>query len=228
MRVSIVVFPGSNCEQDAKLAYEVKYGAAVNYVWHQDRDLANPDLVILPGGFSYGDYLRCGAMAKLSPAMEEVAAFAKQGGSVLGICNGFQILCELELLPGALMANRGMRFISQFVNVKVNNTKTPFTKDLELDQVIAMPIAHMEGNYFVDNDTLKAMQDNTQIVYRYCGPKGEIDPKNTEWNPNGAIDSIAGVCSSNGRVVGLMPHPERCVHDHVSNGFSTEALEILG
>lgn len=211
MRVSIVVFPGTNCDQDIEHVYGGLLGATTTKVWHRDADLQKPDLVVLPGGFSYGDYLRTGALAKLSPVMNSVRAFADQGGKVLGICNGFQILCEAGLLPGVLLENVGRRFLSRFVHMKVESSRSFYTSHLRLGQVITCPIAHFQGNYFADSDTLAALEDNGQIVFRYCSGSGEVRTDDRAVNVNGSVNSIAGVSNATGNVVGLMPHPERAV-----------------
>jgi phosphoribosylformylglycinamidine synthase subunit PurQ / glutaminase len=208
-RVSVVVFPGSNCDHDVIHLYRSLLGTDVAQVWHKDRDLKKPDVVIVPGGFSYGDYLRTGALAKLSPVMEEVSAFAKKGGPVLGICNGFQILCEAGLLPGVLLQNIGMKFLSRFVNLKVENTTTPFTRALSKGSVITCPIAHGEGNYFADPETIKKLEAEGQVIFCYSDPAGNVQPGDRESNPNGSVNAIAGISSAQGNVVGMMPHPER-------------------
>ena len=208
MRISVVVFPGTNCDHDVEHLYGSVLKQNVTSIWHRDRDLQNPDLVVLPGGFAHGDYLRTGAMAKLSPIMEEVSKFAKRGGPVLGVCNGFQILCEAQLLPGVLLPNACRRFLSQFVHVRVESDRSPFTREIK-GRVFSAPIAHFEGNYFAESDTVKKLEDRDQVMFRYCNPEGLVQPQNTQWNPNGAINAIAGICNERGNVVGLMPHPER-------------------
>ncbi|MDR2401376.1 MAG: phosphoribosylformylglycinamidine synthase subunit PurQ [Deferribacteraceae bacterium] len=196
MKAGIIRFPGSNCDADCfEAARDAGFEPA--YLWHKDKTI-NVDLVILPGGFSYGDYLRCGAIARFSPIMEAVFEFAEKGGLVLGICNGFQILTEAGLLPGALMRNRGMRFICKFLNITVETNSTPFTRLYGIGEVLSIPIAHGEGNYFSDDITLNELKKNNQIVFRYHGE-----------NPNGSLDSIAGISNRRGNVLGLMPHPER-------------------
>lgn len=208
MQICVVVFPGSNCDHDIFYTYS-KQGAEVKTVWHRDNNLPKCDLVVVPGGFSYGDYLRTGALAKISPIMNAIRDFAAAGGNVLGICNGFQILCEAELLPGLLLQNIGRRFLSQFVHLKPVNCHTFFTKQLSQDTILTCPIAHFEGNYFADADTIKQLEDNNQIVFRYCTIDGEVMPGDRLANPNGSINAIAGICNRAGNVVGLMPHPER-------------------
>lgn len=196
-RFGVVAFPGSNCDADALHVVRNVLGAKAEVLWHKDRDLKGSDVVILPGGFSYGDYLRCGAIARFSPVMEEVAAFAKKGGRVLGICNGFQILTEAGLLPGVLMRNASLKFICSEVAVKVENSTTPFTAGTKKGDVLRMPIAHAEGNYYLDDDGLKRLEGNGQVVLRYVE------------NPNGARHDIAGIVNENRNVMGMMPHPER-------------------
>lgn len=199
-RVGIVVFPGSNCDQDCARAVSL-VGAEPVMLWHKDRGLSDVDSVVLPGGFSYGDYLRCGAIAKFSPIMEDVIEFANKGKPVLGICNGFQVLCESGLLPGVLMRNKSLHFICETLPVQLVSQKSQFVNQGQKDQAYQIPIAHMEGNYFIENDGLKSLQDNDQIVFRYQN------------NPNGAIDDIAGICNKAGNVLGMMPHPERVCED---------------
>ncbi len=211
MKVAVVVFPGTNCDQDVLRVYGDLLGAEAYPVWHRDTDLGGADLVVLPGGFSYGDYLRTGALAKLSPVMGSVKTFADRGGRVLGICNGFQVLCEAGLLPGALLENVGRRFLSRFVHIAVDSTRSFFTQGLAPRQVITCPIAHFQGNYFADPETLKALEDNGQIVFRYSTANGEVRPDDLEVNVNGSCLAIAGVSNREGNVVGLMPHPERAV-----------------
>ncbi len=209
MKVSIVVFPGTNCDHDAEHVFGTQLGCEVNPVWHRSTDLGGADLVVLPGGFSYGDYLRTGALAKLSPVMSAVKKFAHGGGRVVGICNGFQILCESGLLPGALLENVGRVFLSQFVHLKITSQRSFFTKGVTIGTVVTCPIAHFQGNYFADPETLLELEKNDRIVVRYCSERGEIDHSNRSINVNGSCLSIAGVCSEDGNVVGMMPHPER-------------------
>ena len=206
MRVGVVVFPGSNCDHDTLYAFGEVMGLTAYEIWHAGTSLNNPDIVVIPGGFSYGDYLRCGAIARFSPVMEEVIRFAEKGGPVLGICNGFQILCEAGLLPGALLRNRGLTFLGRDVYIRTERTDTAFTNSCSPGQVLRLPIAHGDGNYFADEKTLDRLEDERRVVFRYCSPEGELDE---EHNFNGASRFIAGVCSPNRRVVGMMPHPER-------------------
>jgi len=205
-RVSVVVFPGSNCDHDAVDAVEATIGADARLVWHAGTDLERPDLVILPGGFSYGDYLRCGALSRFSPIMDAVRDFAASGGAVLGICNGFQVLCEAGLLPGALLMNTGQRFRCEDVHVRVETIRTPFTAELTKGDVLRLPIAHGDGNWRAEADTWDDVTTHDQVVFRYCEPTGAPTP---EANPNGSLDNVAGVCNRERNVVGLMPHPER-------------------
>ncbi len=205
-RVAVVVFPGSNCDEDAARAARTTLGADVRMVRHDARDLGSPDLVILPGGFSYGDYLRSGAMARFSPVMASVAAFAARGGAVLGICNGFQILCEAGLLPGAMLRNAGLRFVCRDVWLRVESKRTPFTLAINRGDVLRMPVAHGDGNWTADDAVFAEMAARDQIVFRYVRPDGT---RGDGANPNGARDDVAGICNVEGNVVGLMPHPER-------------------
>jgi phosphoribosylformylglycinamidine synthase I len=206
MKFGIIVFPGSNCDHDCYHVTKHLFKQKTEYIWHKDKDLQGSDCVILPGGFSYGDYLRPGAIAQFSPILKEIISFANRGGLVLGICNGFQILVETGLLPGVLMRNKSLRFICDTVNLRVENNRTPFTTSYEDGDVIKMPIAHNDGNYFVDDETLKRLEDNGQIVFRYAGPGGETT---VEYNPNGALKNIAAICNKSGTILGMMPHPER-------------------
>ena len=206
MKAAVLVFPGSNCDRDVAVALEASMGKAPVMVWHRDTTLPDVDLVVVPGGFSYGDYLRCGAMAARSPIMREVVARVPAGLRVLGICNGFQILTEAGLLPGALMRNRNLRFICKDVHLRVENAATAFTKGWKKGDVVRMPIAHAEGNFFADADTLKGLFDKDQVAFRYCLPDGRVEDAA---NPNGAAFSIAGITNEAGTVLGLMPHPER-------------------
>jgi len=205
-RVAVVVFPGSNCDEDAAVAARTTLAADVRMVRYDERTLGDPDLVILPGGFSYGDYLRSGAMARFSPVMESVAAFAAQGGAVLGICNGFQILCEAGLLPGAMLRNAGLRFVCRDVWLRVESKRTPFTLAINRGDVLRMPIAHGDGNWTADPDVFAEMKARDQVVFRYVSADGT---QGGAANPNGALDDVAGICNVEGNVVGLMPHPER-------------------
>ncbi len=206
MRFGVVVFPGSNCDEDAFYAAKDVFRQDAEYLWHKDADLKSADVVILPGGFAHGDYLRTGAMARFSPIMGAVRAFADRGGPVLGICNGFQILLEAGLLPGAMLRNRTLKYRCEHVHVRVDQTDTPFTAAAKPGQVLRIPIGHGEGNYFAPADLLARIEANRQVVLRYTDPEGRL---NDEWNPNGSVNAIAGVCNDARNVVGLMPHPER-------------------
>ncbi|MEJ5296419.1 MAG: phosphoribosylformylglycinamidine synthase subunit PurQ [Armatimonadota bacterium] len=206
MKFAVLRFPGSNCDQDAYFAALNVLRQPVEYVWHESTDLAGADCVIIPGGFSYGDYLRCGAVAALSPVMGAVRKFAASGGLVIGICNGFQILCESGLLPGVLLRNRGLRFICRHVHLRLENADTPFTRSGTVGEVLSIPIAHGEGNYFADESTLRELEDSGRVILRYCGPGGEVEDR---YNPNGAARNIAGIVNREGNVAGMMPHPER-------------------
>ncbi len=206
MRFAVIVFPGSNCDHDAYHAAKSVLGQEAEFVWHKETDLRHADAVILPGGFSHGDYLRTGAIARFSPVMDAVRKFAADGGPVLGICNGFQILLEAGLLPGAMLRNRDLKFVCDQVYVRVEQTDTPFTLACSPHQVLRMPIAHGEGNYFTTPEELRTLEQNRQIVFRYVDPAGAVTD---EANPNGSLQSIAGICNERRNVVGLMPHPER-------------------
>jgi phosphoribosylformylglycinamidine synthase I len=197
MKVGVVVFPGSNCDHDAFHVMRHVLGVDTEFLWHKDRDLKKSDAIVVPGGFSYGDYLRCGAIARFSPVMEEIAAFAQKGGRVLGICNGFQILTEARLLPGALMENVTRKFICRTVDLNVDNADTPFTRKYKKGEVLRMPVAHAEGNYFIDDEGLERLENEGQVVFRYME------------NLNGARHEIAGIVNDRGNVLGMMPHPER-------------------
>jgi phosphoribosylformylglycinamidine synthase I len=208
MKFGVVVFPGSNCDHDAFYAVSSVLHQPVEFIWHQSQDLAGCDAVILPGGFAHGDYLRTGAIARFSPVMKSVEKFAKSGGMVLGICNGFQILLEAGLLPGAMMRNSGLRYICRHVHIRVEQTDTPFTNAARPGQILRIPIAHNDGNYTVDDHTLADLEKNRQIIFRYTSPDGADDAGG---NPNGSMANIAGICNRDRNVAGLMPHPERAV-----------------
>jgi phosphoribosylformylglycinamidine synthase I len=206
MRVGIPVYPGSNCDRDVGWVVESVLGHEAVYLWHSERDLKNVDCIIIPGGFSYGDYLRAGAMAKISPITEAICEFAEKGGLVMGICNGFQILLEAGLLPGAMLPNRTLSFICKFVYLRIENNEIPFTRLYKKGEVLKIPIAHAEGNYTCPEETLKEIEENGQVVVRYCSPEGVVSE---DYNPNGSLNNIAGICNKRGNVFGLMPHPER-------------------
>jgi phosphoribosylformylglycinamidine synthase len=208
MKFGVVVFPGSNCDHDAYHAIGHVLQKPVEFIWHQSQDLAHCDAVILPGGFAYGDYLRTGALARFSPVMKSVEKFAQSGGLVLGVCNGFQILLEAGLLPGAMMRNSGLRFICRPVYIRVEQTDTPFTNAATKGQILKMPIAHSDGNYTCDEATLAQLEKNRQVIFRYTTSDGTEDAAG---NPNGSMNNIAGICNRERNVVGLMPHPERAV-----------------
>ena len=220
MRFGVVVFPGSNCDHDCHHVLKHVLGQQVDYVWHGSTDLAGYDCLVLPGGFSYGDYLRTGAVARFSPVMKAIERFAGSGGLVIGICNGFQILLESGLLPGAMMRNAGLKFICRFVDIRVETTSSPWTMQAEQGQVLRIPIAHGEGNYQVPFRTLEEMRLRGQVVFRYCSPEGSVLP---EFNPNGSVESIAGICSAGGNILGMMPHPERASEAELG---STDGLVI--
>jgi phosphoribosylformylglycinamidine synthase subunit PurQ / glutaminase len=226
MKFGVVQFPGSNCDHDAHHAIGAVIGRPVEFIWHQSQDVRGFDAIVLPGGFAYGDYLRTGAIARFSPVMKAVERFARSGGLVLGICNGFQILLEAGLLPGAMLRNQRLRFLCRQVHLRVENTDTPFTCAARPGQILKVPIAHMEGNYFCDQATLAELERNKQIVFRYVHaadghPAGKDD---FEANPNGALAGIAGLSNRERNVVGLMPHPERAVESALG---STDGLVIL-
>jgi phosphoribosylformylglycinamidine synthase subunit PurQ / glutaminase len=206
VRFGIVVFPGSNCDHDAYHVCRKVLGQDAVFLWHKDPDLKDVDVVILPGGFSYGDYLRCGAIARFSPVMREVTRFAEGGGLVLGICNGFQILVEAGLLPGVLLRNASLRFACRNVQIRVENPFTPFTSACAAGEILTIPIPHGEGNYFADEQTIRRLEENGQVAFRYCTPAGEIT---VDSNPNGSLGNIAGIVNERGNVLGMMPHPER-------------------
>ena len=226
-RIAVVTFPGSNDDGDAMLALELLGGEPVS-VWHADAELPDgTDGVVLPGGFSYGDYLRCGAIARFAPVMSSVRAFADAGGPVLGICNGFQILCEAGLLPGALRRNVGLRFLSQEVHLRVERDDLPFTGRLRRGQVLRMPIAHGDGCYFDRDDRLDALEKGGQVVFRYCSPEGKVDAADPASNPNGSLRAIAGIANRTGNVMALMPHPERCAEPLAGNEDGAELFRSL-
>jgi phosphoribosylformylglycinamidine synthase len=228
MRFGVIVYPGSNCDHDCYHAVKHVFGQEAEYVWHKSSDIKDFDCLILPGGFSYGDYLRPGAIARFSPVTEEINRFAQRGGLVIGICNGFQILCEAGLLPGALMMNRGLKFICEKTFVRVENNSTPFTRAYKKGQVLDIPIAHADGNFFADEDTLKRLEDRELIVFRYSTPDGRISP---EANPNGAVANIAGIINEKGNVLGMMPHPERACESELGGtdgrGLFESLLKVL-
>ncbi len=224
MKFAIVVFPGSNCDQDCYHIAKDVLGCEAEYVWHNERDLKGADAVILPGGFAYGDYLRAGALARFSPVMDSVAEFALCGGPVLGICNGFQVLLEAGLLPGAVRVNRGLRYVCRDIHLRVENSETAFTRLYERGQVVRMPIGHMEGNYTAASETLADLERQKRIVFRYCDGEGRVTDSA---NPNGAADGIAGIANREGNVVGLMPHPDRCAEPILGNDVGHKMFESV-
>jgi phosphoribosylformylglycinamidine synthase len=207
MKFGVIIFPGSNCDHDSYHAAMTVTGQQATFLWHESHDLENCDAIIVPGGFAYGDYLRTGAIAKFAPIMQEVARFAASDGLVIGLCNGFQILCEAGLLPGALLRNAGLKYICKQVYLRVENVDTPFTNSCRSGEVLQIPIGHMEGNYYCDPETLATLQKEKRVVFRYSTPNGEIT---VEANPNGSLDNIAGICNEGRNVLGMMPHPDRC------------------
>ena len=206
-KFGVVVFPGSNCDHDAYYSLHKVLGYEVNFIWHKDVDLKDSDVIILPGGFSYGDYLRTGAIARFSPIMNPVINFAGNGGYVIGICNGFQVLLEAGLLPGILLKNISLQFVCKDVYLSINNNVCAFTKGIEKERILKIPIAHGEGNYFADENTLKELEDNNQVVFRYTSVNGT---NSENYNPNGSANDIAGIINKEGNILGMMPHPERC------------------
>jgi phosphoribosylformylglycinamidine synthase I len=224
MKFGVVVFPGSNCDHDAYHVVSKHVGQPVDFIWHKDTDLSSYDALIVPGGFSYGDYLRAGALARFSPVMTSVAEFAERGGFVLGICNGFQILCEAGMLPGALIRNRGLHYICAHVNIRVEHSATPYTSEAKAGQILRIPIAHGEGNYVCDDATLDELQRGNRIIFRYCEPDGSITDAA---NPNGSRDNIAGICNPAGNVLGMMPHPERACEELLGSNDGRDIFHSL-
>ena len=205
-KIGVIVFPGSNCDHDAYHAMKHVLGMETKFLWHKDKDLSDIDFLIIPGGFSYGDYLRSGAIARFSPIMQEVVKYASEGRPVIGICNGFQILLESGLLPGAMRHNQNLRFICKDVHIRVENNQTFFTNQLDSGEVLSFPVSHGEGNYFIEDEGLNELKDNGQIIFRYCDREGNITP---QANINGSVDSIAGISNKEKNILGMMPHPER-------------------
>ena len=224
MRFGVITFPGSNCDHDSYYALNAVAGQPATFLWHESSDLQGADAIIVPGGFAYGDYLRTGAIAKFAPIMQSVRKFAGQGGLVIGICNGFQILCEAGLLPGALMRNAGLKYICKQVHVRVETTETPFTHGLKKSDVLQMPIGHMEGNYFADAETLDALRREDRVVFRYCTPEGSTT---AEGNPNGSQDNIAGICNEGRNVLGMMPHPDRSSESMLGSADGLKIFESM-
>lgn len=224
MKFGVIVFPGSNCDHDAYHVVSKHIGQPVDFIWHKETDLSGYDAILIPGGFSYGDYLRAGALASFSPVMNAVKKFAANGGFVFGICNGFQILCEAGLLPGALMRNENLHFVCKHVNIRTENTNTPYTSELAAGSVLSMPIAHAEGNYVCDEETMNQLEENGQIVFRYCDAEGELS---SDANPNGALSNIAGICNLDRNVIGMMPHPERACEELLGSNDGRDIFRSL-
>jgi phosphoribosylformylglycinamidine synthase I len=224
MKFGVVVFPGSNCDHDAYHVISKHVGQPVDFIWHKETDLSGFDAVIVPGGFSYGDYLRAGALARFSPVMESVRQFADEGKFVFGICNGFQILCESGLLPGALRRNAGLNFVCKHVNLKLENGNTPYTSEVDPRRPLSIPIAHAEGNYVCDDETYETLEENGQIVFRYCDEEGEITD---EANPNGSRGNVAGICNLDRNVLGMMPHPERACEELLGSNDGRDIFRSL-
>ncbi|MCK4301884.1 MAG: phosphoribosylformylglycinamidine synthase subunit PurQ [candidate division Zixibacteria bacterium] len=224
MKVGVVTFPGSNCDYDAYAAVKSVLKEDVEFLWHKSTDLCGSDMVILPGGFSYGDYLRAGAIARFSPLMEEIVRFAHSGGMVMGVCNGFQVLTECGLLPGALMRNSHLRFCCKYVYLRVENNGSRFTGACRPGEILRIPIAHGEGNYYYFEDDIRRLEDNGQVVFRYVDRDGRV---NDEANPNGSANNIAGIINREGNVLGMMPHPERAVEDLLGSADGLRVFESV-
>jgi phosphoribosylformylglycinamidine synthase len=224
MKFGIVILPGSNCDHDAMHVTKDVLGAEAEFLWHKETDLKGSDCVIIPGGFAYGDYLRAGALAKFAPIMEPIRKHAAAGGLVLGICNGFQVLTEVGLLPGALMRNQHLRFLSRDVYMRTEETDTPFTSELSRGQILRAPIAHGEGNYYAEAATLDELERNHQVIFRYCDAEGRLT---SEANPNGSARHIAGICNPQRNVLGLMPHPERCAESILGNADGLSVFKSI-
>ena len=224
MKFGVIKFPGANCDQDAYHTLKDVLGQQAEYLWHQDTDLKGVDCVVVPGGFSYGDYLRCGAIARFSPVMGAVQEFATHGGLIIGMCNGFQILCESHLLPGALLRNDGQKFICKQIYLRTENADTPFTNTLAAGQVLQMPIAHGEGKYVCDDAVLAELSDKNRVLFRYCGSDGSLTGGA---NPNGSLDNIAGIASADFRILGMMPHPERASDPALGSADGRALFESL-
>lgn len=224
MKFGVVTFPGSNCDYDAYAAIKFVLGEEVEFLWHKSTDLLGADVIILPGGFSFGDYLRSGAIAKFSPIMKKVIEFAGSGGILIGICNGFQVLTECSLLPGALIRNNHLRFSCKYTNIRVENSSSCFTSACQKGEVLKIPIAHSEGNYYHFDGEIKALEDSGQILFRYCSDSGEITGDS---NPNGSINNIAGITNEQGNVLGMMPHPERAVESMLGSDDGLKLFESI-
>ncbi len=214
MNFGVIVFPGANCDRDIAYILRDILHQPTRLIWHEERDLADIDVVVIPGGFSYGDYLRCGAIAQFSPAMQATADHARQGKFVIGICNGFQVLTEMGLLPGALVRNRDLHFVCDRLPLRVERTDLPWTQQYQKGQIITLPIAHGEGCYYAEPDTLKALEENQQVLFRYCDATGN---PSAAANPNGSLNNIAGICNRAGNILGMMPHPERAADPALGN-----------
>lgn len=224
MKFAVVQFPGSNCDQDCLAALRGIDGIQAEYVWHKETSLGNADAIVLPGGFSYGDYLRCGAIARFSPIMRAVIDEARAGRLVIGICNGFQILCEAGLLPGALVRNRSLHFVCAYVNTRVETADSPFLQGTMVGETLQIPIAHGEGCYFADEPTLRELNEQQQVLLRYCDAAGEITPAS---NPNGSVENIAGICNRAGNVFGLMPHPDRACETRLGSSDGAKIFQSM-
>jgi phosphoribosylformylglycinamidine synthase len=223
-KFGIVVFPGSNCDHDAYDAASRVMNQEAHYIWHKDSSLGDADVIVLPGGFSYGDYLRTGAIARFSPVMKEVVRFAKNGGSVIGICNGFQILLEAGLLPGVMLRNSTVKFVCRFIHLKVENATTRFTSECVRGESLKIPVAHGDGNYFADDETIASLRDGNQIVFRYCSSRGDVDGAS---NPNGSLENIAGIINKEGNVMGMMPHPERAMENSLGSADGRKVFQSM-
>ncbi len=224
MKFGVIVFPGSNCDHDSYYALNSAAGQPVTFLWHESSDLEDCDAVVVPGGFAYGDYLRTGAIAKFALIMQSLAKFAAQGGLVIGICNGFQILCEAGLLPGALMRNAGLKYICKQVHLRVESSDTPFSHSMKKGSVLQIPIGHMEGNYYCDSATLAQLQREDRIVFRYSTAEGNVT---AEANPNGSLDNIAGICNPGRNVLGMMPHPDRSSESMLGSADGLRIFEAM-
>jgi phosphoribosylformylglycinamidine synthase len=224
MKFAVIQFPGSNCDQDCLAALRGIAGTEADYVWHKETSLREWDAIVLPGGFSYGDYLRCGAIARFSPIMRAVVEDARAGKLVIGVCNGFQILCEAGLLPGALVRNRSLHFVCDMVTTRVEVADTPFTRGMPVGTLLRMPVAHGEGCYFAGEATLRELNERQQVILRYCDARGNITPAA---NPNGSLENIAGICNRAGNVFGLMPHPDRACDERLGSADGTRIFEAM-
>ena len=224
MKIAIVQFPGSNCDQDCRAALRGIDGVESDYVWHKETSLHGWDAIVLPGGFSYGDYLRCGAIARFSPIMRSVVEEARSGKLVIGICNGFQILCEAGLLPGALVRNRSLHFVCQMVTTRVEVSDSPFTRGMPVGTLLRLPVAHGEGCYYADERTLRDLNERQQVILRYCDSSGRVAP---EANPNGSVQNIAGICNADRNVFGLMPHPDRACEERLGSSDGRRIFESM-